>query len=169
MMCMSRRIFAEFGNLPAECYTLDDTMFASRALMLGSFVIIENGILLYYRRHSGNISSNRDNGNDLNLLQLIKQDADSRHYYERGILSHQPILDEIKRYVTIHPEYRVLYTYFQNRFTELKRQAFFWKKSWNERINDAHISGPFWKKIPWALRVMCPFTYALAAKYMKKS
>lgn len=168
MMCMSKRIFTEFGNLPAECFTLDDTMFTSRSLMLGSFVIIENGILLYYRRHEGNISSGSKTNNH-SIIQLMKHDAASRNYYERGILSHQPILDELKCYISTHPECSILYAYFNNRFAELKRQAFFWKKPWRERIADAHIKGPFWKKIPWAIRVMCPFTYALAAKLMKKS
>ena len=168
MMCMSKKIFTVFGDLPATCYTLDDTMFASRSLMLGSFIIIENGVLLYYRRHNGNISSD-SNSNSTNILELIKQDAASRNYYERGILSHEPILKEIELYTAKHPEYKVLYAYFKNRFTELKRQAFFWKKTWKERINDAHISGPFWRKIPWAIRVICPLTYVIINKYMKKS
>ena len=168
MMCMSRRIFSEFGDLPSSCYTLDDTMFASRALMLGSFVIIENGVLLYYRRHAGNISSEANTQN-LTLSEFIRSDAASRNYYERGILSHEPILSEIARYINDKPELSILHIYFKNRFAELKRQAFFWKKSWFERIKDAHIQGPFWKKIPWAIRVICPLTYAIAAKYMKKS
>lgn len=168
MMTISRRIFTEFGDLPASCYTLDDTMFASRSLMLGRFIIIENGVLLYYRRHAGNISSDANTEN-LNLFQSMRNDAASRNYYERGILSHKPILDELERYAAIHPDCYQLYTYFKNRFAELKRQAFFWKKSWKERIADAGISGPFWKKIPWAIRVMNPLTYALAAKFMKKS
>lgn len=168
MMCLSRKLFSVFGNIPAECYTLDDTLFAARALMLGDFVIIENGILLYYRRHEANISSECLMKNS-SLHDYIKHDAASRNYYHRGILSHQPILSEIELYVDTHPECKIVYEYFNNRFCELRRQAHFWKKSWKERIADARITGPFWKKIPWAIRVICPFTYALAAKYVKKS
>ena len=168
MMTISRRIFTEFGDLPAICNVLDDTMFATRALMLGDFIIIENGILLYYRRHSGNISSESHNKHT-RIRDFITADAASRNYYYRGIPAHEPILSEIEQFVEKHPEFDVLYKYFEYRFKELKRQAFFWKTSWSKRIADAHIQGPFWRKIPWAIRVLCPFTYALAAKYMKKS
>lgn len=168
MMCMSRRIFTEFGDLPAICNVLDDTMFATRALMLGDFIIIENGILLYYRRHEANISSAAYQSGK-SIKDFIEADINSRDYYRRGISAHEPILAEIAAYTRTHPECSLLHTYFKNRFTELKRQAFFWQKSWKERIDDAHISGPFWLKIPWAMRVLCPFTYALAAKFMKKS
>ena len=167
MMTMHRSIFDIFGPLPQQCYVLDDTMFATRALMLGEFVIIENGVLLYYRRHAGNISSSRISENS--IRGLIKSDKDSRDYYRRGIPCHKHILDEIKSYSSTNPQYRILLDCFRSRFKELTRQATFWDKSWKERIEDAHISGPFWKKIPWALRVMCPFTYALAAKIKNKS
>lgn len=167
MMTMHRSIFDVFGPLPSECNVLDDTMFATRALMLGKFVIIENGILLYYRRHCGNISSSRLHENS--IRSLIKSDKESRDYYRRGIPGHKPILEEIESFTYNKPEFTNFREYFRYRFAELKRQAFFWDKSWKERIKDAHISGPFWKKIPWALRVMCPFTYALVAKIKNKS
>ena len=166
MMTMHRSIFDTFGPLPQECYVLDDTMFATRALMLGEFVIIENGTLLYYRRHAGNISSLRVTPN--NIRSLIQSDRDTRDYYRRGIPCHRLILTEIESYCTSHPQYTPLLNCFRNRFAELRRQALFWNKSWSERIADAHISGPFWRKIPWAIRVLCPFTYALV-RLMKKS
>lgn len=168
MMTVSRKIFTEFGNLPAICNVLDDTMFATRALMLGEFIIIENGFLLYYRRHSANISSDA-NTTHSSITDLIKADAASRDYYRRGISAHEPILQEILNYSLENPQYTILHTYFKNRFAELKRQAFFWNKPWSERIADARIQGPFWRKIPWAIRVLCPFTYALAQKLKKKS
>lgn len=168
MMTLSRKIFTKFGDLPANCNVLDDTMFATRALMLGDFVIIENGILLYYRRHSGNISSETSK-NNTGVFELMKTDAQSRDYYRRGAPAHETILDEIAEYSKKHPEFTILHTYFSNRFKELRRQAYFWNKSWRERINDVYIPGPFWRKIPWALRVLCPFTYALATKMKKKS
>ena len=167
-MCMNRRIFEVFGDLLKDCSVLDDTVFATRSLMLGDIIIAENATFLYYRRHESNISSAGDKlGNSIS--ELIKSDSAARNYYLRGIPAHDIILDEIKNYTAKHSEYGILYTYFKNRFVELKRQAFFWKKSWSERIADAKIQGPIWRKIPWAMRVMCPFTYALAAKYMKKS
>ena len=167
MMTMHRSIFDVFGPLPPECNVLDDTMFATRALMLGQFVIIENGILLYYRRHCGNISSSRLSENS--IRGLMKSDKDSRDYYRRGIPGQQPILDEIELFTKNKPEFTNFKEYFKYRFTELRRQAYFWNKSWKERIEDAHISGSIFKKIPWAIRVMCPFTYALASKLKKKS
>ena len=168
IMTMHRSIFDTFGPLPHECHVLDDTMFATRSLMLGDFVIIENAVLLYYRRHGGNISSSCDKENS-SIRALIKQDKASRDYYRRGIPCHEPILNEIRKFALLHPELQNLLESFQDRFAQLSRQAYFWDKSWKERIKDAHISGPFWKKIPWAIRVMCPFTYALAAKLKNKS
>jgi hypothetical protein len=71
MMTVSRRIFQVFGNLPKDCGIMDDTFFASRALMLGQFVIIKNGYLLYYRRHEGNISSFSEKNNLRKKLRLF--------------------------------------------------------------------------------------------------
>lgn len=167
LMTMHRCIFDTFGPLPHECHVLDDTMFATRSLMLGDFVIIDNAVLLYYRRHGGNISSSC--AQEHSIRAMMKQDKESRDYYRRGIPCHKPILNEIEKFTIEHPETQNLLECFRVRFDRLSRQAFFWDKSWKERINDAHISGPFWKKIPWALRVMCPFTYALVAKIKNKS
>lgn len=167
LMTMHRRIFDTFGPLPQECHVLDDTMFATRSLMLGDFVIIENAVLLYYRRHGGNISSSCANVNS--IREMVRQDKESRNYYRRGIPCHKPILKEIEKFASQNPEVQNLFDSFKIRFEEMTRQAFFWNKSWKERIQDAHISGAFWKKIPWAIRVMCPFTYALARKLMNKS
>ena len=167
-MCINRRVFDIFGDLHKDCSVLDDTVFATRSLMLGDIVIAKNATFLYYRRHGGNISSSADIQSN-NIFELMKSDASMRNYYQKSIPAHDIILNEIKNYTSEYPEYSILYSYFTNHFNELKRQAFFWNKSWGERIADAKIQGPFWRKIPWALRVMCPFTYALAAKYMKKS
>ena len=167
IMTMHRSLFDTFGPLPHECHVLDDTMFATRSLMLGDFVIMENAVLIYYRRHGGNISS--ANAAEHSIRALMKQDKESRDYYRRGIPCHQPILNEIEAYAATHPELQNLLSSFRFRFAELKRQAYFWEKSWKERIDDAHIIGPFWKKIPWALRVICPFTYALVRKITRKS
>ena len=167
IMCMKRSIFDIFGPLPSECDVLDDTMFATRALMLGKYASVTNATFIYYRRHENNVSSENSVANS--IFDIMKQDKAMRQYYRRGIHCHKPILDEISTYVSIHPEYNVLYEYFSNRFNELKRQGEFWQKSWCKRIKDAHISGHFWRKIPWAIRVLCPFTYALASKFRKKS
>lgn len=169
LMTMSRRIFTEFGDMPPECDVLDDTMFGVRSLMLGNMVIIRNATLLYYRRHSSNVSSSNANDNSLCICNLIKHDKATRNYYKRGIHSQECILTELAQFSSRHKELRVLHEYFMYHFSELKRQAYFWDKPWRDRIADAQIKGPFWKKIPWALRVMCPFTYALAAKIKKKS
>lgn len=169
LMTISRRVFTEFGDMPAECDILDDTMFGTRCLMLGNIVIIRNATLLYYRRHSSNVSSSKSPLKELSIRGLIKSDAETRDYYKRGIPSHAGILNELERYCAKHTEYQVLSDYFHNYFAELKRQANFWNKTWKERIDDAHITGPFWKKIPWAFRVISPFTYAIVQKFKKKS
>lgn len=167
MMTIHRSVFDVFGPLPSECNVLDDTMFATRALMLGNFVIIVNGYLLYYRRHSGNISSSKLTENS--IRGLIKSDRDSRDYHRRGIPGHKPILKEIENFTQNNTDFDNFRKYFEYRFSELKRQAYFWEKSWRERIADAGINGPIWRKIPWAIRVLCPFTYVFIKKIMKKS
>lgn len=92
---MTRLIFTIIGDLPACRYTLDDTMYATRAIMLGHFVIIQNAILLYYRWHGANISSQSCSSN-ASILNYIRSDAESRNYHLRGIPAHEPILSEIK-------------------------------------------------------------------------
>ncbi len=161
MMTLSRRIFTEFGDLPPICYVLDDTMFATRALMLGQFIIIRNGILLYYRRHSGNISSATDDHSRKSIRQFLQADTAARDYYRRGLPCHQPILAEIESYTDSHPEAQGLLEHFRSHFATLRRHAHFWDKSWRERIRDAHIQGSILHKIPHALTVFSPLTFAL--------
>ncbi len=162
MMTLSRRIFSEFGDLPAICNVLDDTMFATRALMLGQFVIIRNGILLYYRRHAGNISSAAESSSHKSILQLMRADTAARDYYRRGLPCHAPILAELELYTAQHPDTQGLLEHFRAHFATLRRHALFWDKSWRERIRDAHIHGSFIRKIPHTLTVLSPFTYALS-------
>lgn len=166
MMTVSRSIFQVFGKLPKDCGIMDDTFFASRALMLGQFVIIKNGYLLYYRRHEGNISSFSEKNNSIKYL--IKADAASRDYYKRSLHCHDSILKELEEYSEKHPDCQELLLFFRTYLAERERQALFWEKSWKERIADAHIKGAWWRKIPWALRTLCPFTWALARKLGKR-
>lgn len=166
MMAMHRSVFEMFGNLPAECAVLDDTMFATRALMLGRFVIVSNGVMIYYRRHAANISSDRSRCRS--VRDYLRADAAARDYYRRGIPCHEPILRELESYTHDHPDCEDLLRYFRARFAELRRQALFWQKPWKERIADARIAGPWWRKLPWALRVSCPLAYALAARFLRK-
>lgn len=167
IMCMHKSIFEHFGPLPLSCDVLDDTMFGTRALMLGKFVSITNAVMIYYRRHENNVSS--ENKEHTKISEMLKADKAMRQYYRRGIHCHQAILEEIANYIQEYPEKSVLLTYFTHHLSELKRQGEFWQKSWRERIEDAHIVGPFWRKIPWAIRVFCPFTYVFINKLMKKS
>lgn len=166
MMAMHRSVFEMFGDLPAECAVLDDTMFATRALMLGRFVIVSNGVMIYYRRHAANISSDRTRCRS--VRDYLRADAAARDYYRRGIPCHEPILRELEVYTHDHPDCEDLLRYFRARFAELRRQALFWQKPWKERIADARIAGPWWRKLPWALRVSCPLAYALAARFLRK-
>lgn len=166
MMAMHRSVFEMFGDLPAECAVLDDTMFATRALMLGRFVIVSNGVMIYYRRHTANISSDRTRCRS--VRDYLRADAATRDYYRRGIPCHEPILRELEAYTHDHPDCEDLLRYFRARFAELRRQALFWQKPWKERIADARIAGPWWRKLPWALRVSCPLAYALAARFLRK-
>lgn len=159
MMTLSRRLFDTFGDMPASCAVLDDTMFAARALMLGQFVVVTNGVMLYYRRHTGNISPGQKKGRS--PFAAMKADAATRDYYRRGLICHEPIMAELEAYAADHPDCIPLRDFFRARFTELKRQALFWEKPWKDRIADARISGSFWRKIPRALRVSCPLLYAL--------
>lgn len=159
-MAFSRRIFTEFGDMPAECAVLDDTMFATRILMLGQFVVIRNGYMIYYRRHAGNISSVE--WQDKSFRCMLKTDAAGRDYFRRGLVCHPFILAELKERARQDGSCLPLAQRFEALFAEWRRQAFFWQKSWRERIADAHIKGPWWRKIPWALRVICPCTYVFS-------
>lgn len=153
----SRRIFTEFGDMPAECAVLDDTMLATRVLVLGQYVIIRNGYMIYYRRHAGNISSAGQS--DKSFRSMLEIDAAGRDYLHRGLVCHAPILAELKTRARQDSSCQPMAQRFEALFGEWRRQAFFWQKSWRERIADAHIKGPWWRKIPWALRVVCPHTY----------
>ncbi len=160
VMSFTRRIFTEFGDMPPVCAVLDDTMFATRALMLGDFVIITNATLLYYRRHSGNVSSGRIHGRR-GLLAHLRDDAASRDYYRRGLPCHEPILRELEMYAGTHDDCRGLLEHFRKRFAELRRQALFWEKPWRERIADGRVGGQ--RSLLWALRTSCPLAYALGS------
>lgn len=163
MMAVNRRIFTEFGGLPVACGIMDDTFFATRSLMLGQFVIITNGILLYYRRHAGNISPLPQKNNS--LRERLRTDADSRDYHRRCMHCFEPILDEMEQYTASHPECQAMLDYFRWYFTELRQQATFWQRCWAERIADARIKGPWWRKIPRALRTSCRLAWVLADKW----
>lgn len=167
IMCMRKEVFTHFGPLPCECATLDDTMFATRSLMLGQFVSMPNAIMIYYRRHTNNVSS--ETNSPKNLFDFVVHDRNMRSYYRKGIICHEPILKELRSHVQAHPEFQGLLDYFEYNCAEMKRQGEFWSKPWKDRIDDAQIKGPFWKKIPWAIRVMNPWTYALISIFKKKS
>ncbi len=162
MMTMSRRIFTEFGDLPAICNVVDDTMFATRALMLGQFVIIRNGILLYYRRHTGNISSAASARGHQTLCQILASERDSRHYYRRGLPGHAPILAEMETYAQTHPDTQGLLEFFRTYFAALRHQALYWEQSWSYRRNETNIPGCWLRKLPHAVATISPFTYAVA-------
>lgn len=164
-MTMSRRVFTEFAPIPEDCGIMDDTFFGARALMLGNFFIASNACFLYYRRHETNISAETTGGTG--ILSIIKNDHACRDYYKRSLHCHAPILQELELYTATHPDCKGLLEYFRTYLAERERQALFWEKSWKERIADAGIKGAWWRKIPWALRTLCPFTWALAKKLGK--
>ncbi len=160
VMTFSRQIFSVFGNMPRGCDVLDDTMFATRVLMLGDFVIITNATLLYYRRHGGNISSSRTAGRR-GPLQLMRDDLASRMYYRRGIPCHAPILEEMERHAGGKPQLQGLLQHFRQHLASLRDSALFWEKPWKERIAQGGARGslsPF-----WIFRTSCPLAYAIAA------
>ena len=167
MMTLSRDIFSHFGPLPPQCYVLDDTMFATRALMLGSFVRVKNGVMLYYRRHEGNISSWSEAAKP-SLRQRIKNDAATRDYYRRGLPCHAPILAELYDHCATpaggSTAQKDMCHFFERYLAELRRQALFWDKSWRARIADARIKGAWWRKIPWAIRCSCPMLYSMLGR-----
>ncbi len=166
MMTMSRDIFTEFGDLPPECAVLDDTMFATRALMLGSFVIVQNGTMLYYRRHAGNISSERS---ELHTLREFYQaDKASRDYYKRGCVCHEAILSELRIRAEKHPDREDLaglLRHFEQRFEQLRYQAYFWEMPWKKRRQlDGHS---LITRSTWAIQTAHPYLYSLG-KWLKK-
>ena len=165
-MTMARRVFTAFPPIPSDCGIMDDTFFGARSLLLGDFVIIRNACFLYYRRHENNISSIAIS--NTSLRGYMRADAESRNYYKRCMPCHSSILAEIEQYTATHPDCEPVLEFFRTHLAERERQALFWEKSWKERIADAHIKGAWWRKIPWALRTLCPFTWALARKLGKR-
>ncbi len=166
MMTVSRRIFTEFGPLPAHCGVLDDTLFATRALMLGSFVLIKNGTLLYYRRHAGNISSLRDEQHS--LRDMHHADIATRDYYRRGSLCHEAIMAELEHYASTQPEreeLQALCRFFDFRFFQLRELAFFWDKPWAARRQIKGVA--FLQRISYAIQTTHPYLYTLA-RWLKK-
>ena len=164
-MTMARTVFTSFPPLPAHCGIMDDSFFGARSLLLGDFVIIRNACFLYYRRHENNISSQSATGTG--LWETMRADAESRNYYKRCLPCHSSLIEEIEQYTANHPDCNSVLDFFRTYLAERERQALFWEKSWKERIADAHIKGAWWRKIPWALRTLCPFTWALARKFGK--
>ncbi len=160
MMTLSRDIFTHFGDLPASCAVLDDTMFATRALMLGSFIIVKNGTMLYYRRHEGNISSERS---ELRTLRdFYRADQARRDYYRRGCICHEPILEELRSELEKHAEREDLaglLRHFEQRFEQLRSMGYFWDTPWKQRRK---LTGyPLSKQFSWALQTAHPYTYCL--------
>ncbi len=167
MMTMSREIFTEFGDLPAECAVLDDTMFATRALMLGSFVIVKNGTMLYYRRHAGNISSERSELHKLS--EFYRADLATRDYYKRGCVCHEAILSELHTCVERHPDREDLaglLRHFEQRFSQLRFLGHFWEMPWKERRELS--GGSLLARCSWAIQTAHPFFYCLKQWYKKK-
>ncbi len=166
MMTMSRDIFTEFGDLPAECAVLDDTMFATRALMLGSFVIVKNGTMLYYRRHAGNISSARSELHTAREFYLA--DKASRDYYRRGCICHEAILSELRTRAEAHAErsdLAGLLRHFEQRFDQLRHLGYFWEMPWKKRRH-LHHAGLI-ARCSWAIQTAHPYLHALGL-WLKK-
>ncbi len=160
MMTMSRDIFEQFPPLPAICAVLDDTMFATRALMLGEFVIVKNGTMLYYRRHAGNISSERRTG--LSLVETYRADQATRDYYRRGCACHEAILGEIRERVAREPEREDLaglLRHFERRFEQLREQGYFWQTSWAQRRQLPGFG--LMARITWGVQTLHPYVYCL--------
>ncbi len=166
MMTLSRELFTHFGPLPAHCAVLDDTMFATRALMLGSFVVVENGMMLYYRRHENNISSERRD--NLNIIEFHRADQATRNYYRRGCECHDAILGEIRAEIRRQPEredLEGLLRHFELRFTQLREQGYFWQQTWKQRRATLAVGGL--SQISWNIQTLHPFLYSLF-RWMKK-
>ncbi len=160
MMTLSRELFTHFGLLPAHCAILDDTMFATRALMLGSFVVVENGMMLYYRRHENNISAERRT--DLGPLEFYRAVQATQDYYRRGCACHDAILGEIRAELQRQPEREDLaglLRHFELRFAQLREQGYFWQKTWKQRRAKLTVRGL--SQISWGIQTLHPFLYNL--------
>lgn len=162
MMALSRQIFDVFGPLPSACAVLDDTMFVTRALMLGEFVTVQNGTFVYYRRHAGNISSERNQGGS--LPTILRGERSAVSYYRKGLPCHEPILAELASFAAEHPEAEGLAAYFTNHFEELRTAASRWDANCIARCRDAwklHPDWPLLSRLSLAFSLLNPFCHAL--------
>lgn len=156
-MTFTRRVFTEFGDMPAECAVLDDTMFATRILMLGQFVIINNGYLVYYRRHAGNMSSPEQFDNTYS--GMLKLHLAGMDYMRRGLPCLPPILAELQKKAQEDASCIPMTRWFERCFAMRRFHCFVWEQSWWGRVRCAPVCDHWWRRLFWALRVISPHTY----------
>jgi glycosyltransferase involved in cell wall biosynthesis len=72
-----KALFRKLGPLNTELFYCDDWDWFMRARELGIRMHVHTGLVLYYRRHEGNLTNNQKQGNRF-ILRMLKQSLDRR-------------------------------------------------------------------------------------------
>lgn len=142
-MMMHRRIFTEFGLIPIGCDVLDDTLFAARSLLAGSYVTLTNVPLLYYRRHGNNMSSPQRE--DKTPWSRYQGELATEHYYKKGLPCHAMIMDDLAALIQqLHPPTPEAYMeHWQRHLLQKRHEALWWDYSHAKRVQLLQERGAF--------------------------
>lgn len=88
-----RPLFAKLGTLNTQLFYCDDWDWFMRVRELQIPMHIHRGLVLYYRRHAGNLTNNRKLDNHF-LVQMLKQSLNRRRMASGGIAHSLPYLQD---------------------------------------------------------------------------
>ena len=86
-----KSLFEQLGPLDTNLFYCDDWDWFMRARELGIHMHIHRGLVLYYRRHDGNLTNNRKLDNHF-VVQMLKQSLDRRRAAGGGLAGTLPRL-----------------------------------------------------------------------------
>ena len=99
-----KSLFEQLGPLNAHLFYCDDWDWFMRVRELGIRMHIHRGLVLYYRRHDGNLTNNRKLDNHF-VVQMLKQSLDRRRAAGGGLARSLPRLqDETRSEVPEEPK-----------------------------------------------------------------
>jgi glycosyltransferase involved in cell wall biosynthesis len=87
-----RSLFDRLGRLDPKLLYCDDWDWFMRARELGIHIGVHNGLVLYYRRHAGNLTNNQTLNNRY-VVKMLKQSLDRRRTAGGGSAQSLPCLE----------------------------------------------------------------------------
>jgi glycosyltransferase involved in cell wall biosynthesis len=88
-----KSLFDQLGPLNTQMFYCDDWDWFMRARERGIRMHIHTGLVLYYRRHEGNLTNNQKQGNRF-IVRMLKQSLDRRRNAGAGSARSLPRLQE---------------------------------------------------------------------------